>query len=168
MSTPGGDSRLDDSVLEFAGRLIAARTIHGWGWAEGHDDREDSVPVEMPPSFVFRVSEFYDWNQERRGGIGRIEQAGHIYDGHWLLFYTRVCGSFDFVQKIADYNLHISHGRPSLYPPSKEPRMAVAWPLPCFGDCPSVWGYGRIAVTLEIIERWEAERLERWQRERRA
>ena len=75
MSTPGGYSRLDDSVLEFVDRLAAARTVYGWGWGEGHDDRTDSVPVDMPPSFQFRVAEFFDWNQERRGGIGRIEQG---------------------------------------------------------------------------------------------
>ena len=167
MSTPGGDSRLDDSVLEFVGRLVAARTIYGWGWGEGHDDRTDSVPVDMPPSFQLRVAEFFNWNQERRGGIGRVEQSGHVYDGHWLLFYTRVCGCFDFVQKIADYNFHIGRDRPSLYPPTKEPRMAEAWPLPCFRDYSSLWGYGRIGATLDVVERFERERLERWENERR-
>ena len=165
MSTPGGDSRLDDSALEFVGRPVAARTIYGWGWAEGHDDRTDSVPVDVPPSFHFRVVEFCDWNGERRGGIGHIDQAGHIYDGHWLLFYTRVCGCFDFVLKIADYNFHIGRNRPSLYRPTKDPMMAKAWPLPRFVDCSSVWGYGQIAATLDAIERFERERLERWQRE---
>ena len=167
MSTPGGDSQLDDSVLEFIGRPVAARTIYGWGWGEGHDDGTDSAPVDVALSFQFRVAEFFDWNQVRRGGIGHIEQLGHIYDGHWVLFYTRVCGFFDFVHKIADYNFHIGRNRPSLYPPTKEPRMAEAWPLPCFPACTSVWGYGRIAASLDIVERFERDRLERWQRERR-
>jgi len=167
MSTPGGDSRLDDSVLEFVDRLAAARTFYGWGWGEGHDDRTDSLHVDVPPSFQFRIAEFFDWNQERRGGIGRIEQPGHIYDGHWLLFYTRVCGCFDFLQKIADYNFHIGRNRPSLYLPTKEPRMAEAWPLPCFPDCSSLWGYGRIAASLNVVDRFERERLEKWEHENR-
>lgn len=157
MSTPGGDARLDDSVLEFVGRLVVGRTTYGWGWGEGHDEREDSVPVDVPPSFQFRVADFYDWNQERRGGTGRIEQRGHIYDGHWVMFYTRVCGCFDFVNKLAYYNFHIGRNRPSLYPPSHNPRMAEAWPLPCFGDGLSVWGYGQIAASQEIIDAYDKE-----------
>lgn len=167
MSTPGGDSRLDDSVLEFIGNLAAAKTIYGWGWVEGSDDRTDSAPVEVPPSFEFRLSEFFEWNQERRGGIGQIEQSGHIYDGHWLLFYIRICGCFDFVHKIADYNFHIGRNRPTLYPSTKDPRMAEAWPLPCFPACSSVWGFGRIAARFDVVEHFEKERLERWQHERR-
>jgi hypothetical protein len=158
MSTPGGDARLDDSVLEFVDRPLFARTMYGWGWGEGHDGREDSAPVEVAPSFQFRLAEFYDWNDERRGGIGRIEQPGHIYDGKWLLFYTRVCGCFDFDRRLAYYNLHIGRNRPGLYPPSHCPKMAEAWPLPNFGDGLSVWGYGQIAATRELMEAYEHER----------
>jgi len=166
MSTPGGDSYLDDSVLEFIGRPVAARTIYGWGWGEGHDDRTDSVPVEVPVSFQFRVVEFFDWNHERRGGICRVEQPGHIYDTHWVLFYTRVCGCFDFAHRIAHYNFHIGRNRPSLYPPNHNPRMAEAWPLPRFGDCPSVWGYGQIAASQQLIDAYDQERRKKWEHER--
>jgi hypothetical protein len=92
MSTPGGDSRLDDSVLEFIGKRIFARTFYGWGWAEGDNERTNSVPVKVPTSFHFQIVEFIDWNDERRGGIGHIEEPGHIYDGYWLLFYISPCG----------------------------------------------------------------------------
>jgi hypothetical protein len=168
MSSPGGNSYLDDSVLEFIARLACAKPVYGWGWTEGSGERTDTVPVEVPTAFQFRVAEFFDWNGERRGGIGHVEQPSHIYEGYWLLFYTRVVGCFDFAQKIADYNFHIGRNRPSLYPPTKDPRMAEAWPLPCFSGCPSVWGYGRIAATAELIEHFEQARLEKWQHERRA
>jgi hypothetical protein len=46
-------------------------------------------PVEMPTLFHFQIAEFFDWNGERRGGIGQIEEPEHIYDGYWLLFYMR-------------------------------------------------------------------------------
>jgi len=166
MSTSGGDSRLDDSVIEFVGQQAWARPIYGWGWTEGKEGRTNTVPVDVPTPFPFRVSEFFHWNGERRGGIGHIEQAGHIYDTYWLLFYTRQVGCFDFLQKIASYNFHIGKNRPSLYPPSKDPRMAEAWPLPCFGECSSVWGYGQIASTIEVIEDFERERLAKWEIER--
>lgn len=168
MSTPGGDARLDESVLEYIGRVVFARTGFGRGWGEGHDEREDSVPVEVAPSFQFRLAEFYDWNDERRGGIGRIEQPGHIYNGHWMLFYTRVCGCFNFVDQITYYNFHIGRNRPSLYPPSHCPKMAEAWPLPNFGDGLSVWGYGQIAASQELMEAHEKERAIERERRRRA
>ena len=168
MSTPGGDSYLDDSVMEFIGRQVSAKTLYGWGWVEGRGDRTDSRTVEVPESFQFRVVEFFDWNQERRGGIGRIEQPGHIYDAQWVLFYTRVCGCFDFVRNIAYYTFHIGRNRPSLYPPNHNPRMAEAWPLPRFEDCSSVWGYGQIAANEQLIEAYDQERMRQWERERDA
>ena len=166
MSTPGGDSRLDDSVLEFIGKRIFARTFYGWGWAEGDNERTNSVPVKVPTSFHFQIVEFIDWNDERRGGIGHIEEPGHIYDGYWLLFYMRQCGCFDFFSKIADYNFHIGRNRPSLFPPSKDLQMAEAWPLPNFPNCSSVWGFGRIGITSDVITIFEEERLKKWQLER--
>jgi len=168
MSTLGGHSRLDDSVTDFVGKHACARPVYGWGWGEGNDERTDTVPVEVPSPFMFRVSEFFDWNGERRGGIGRIEQAGHIYEGYWLLFYTRQVGCFDFSWRIANYNFHIGRNRPSLFPPSKDPKMAEAWPLPCFDCCSSIWGYGRIGVSAEAIDNFERERLAKWDIERRA
>jgi hypothetical protein len=45
--------------------------------------------------------------------------------------------------------------------------MAEAWPLPCFGNCLSVWGFGRIAATLDAIEGYEREQFENWKHEGR-
>jgi hypothetical protein len=167
MSNPGRISRLDDSVTDYIGNIACARPIYGWGWAEGNNERSDTVPVEVPGDFDFRIIQFFDWNGYRRGGIGHIERAGHIYDACWLLFYTRHVGCFDFSKRIADYNFHIGRDQPSLYPPSKDPKMAEAWPLPCFARCSSTWGYGKIAMSREAIETYECERLEKWQAEKR-
>ena len=90
-------------------------------------------------------------------------EPNHLLVRKRVLFQHRI----DFVQKIADYNFHIGRSRPSLYPPTKEPRMAEAWPLPYFRDCSSLWGYGRIAATLDAVERFERERSERREHERR-
>jgi len=148
-------SRLDDSVLSFLGQEVCARPVYGWGWADGEDGRENTCPVEVPPVLRFIVETFFDWNGERRGGIGRISEGDHPYHNKWVLFYTRVVGTFDF----ADYNLHIGANQPSLYPTSHDPRMAEAWPLPCFPGCRCIWGYGRIASTHQAIIGFEARRL---------
>ena len=167
MSAPDLISRLDDSVLEFVGKSACTRPIYGWGWAEGADDRAETVPVEVPNSFSFIVAEFFHWNDSRRGGIGQIEEPGHVYHGYWFLFYTRHVGCFDFLHRIGDYNFHIGRNRPSLYPPSHDPRMAEAWPLPCFPKCSSVWGYGQIAASRGVMEEYEREQKKKWQSEKR-
>jgi hypothetical protein len=169
MSTPGGNSHLDDSVLEFIGKLVCARPVYGWGWSMSSDkgtNSANSVPVEIPILFQFRIAEYFDWNGERRGGIGHIEEPEHIYDGYWLLFYTRHVGCFDFSSRIADYNFHIGRNQPSLFPPSKNPQMAEAWPLPNFPNCSSVWGFGRIGMTGDVMTNFEEERLKKWKLER--
>ncbi len=160
MSTSGGNSRLDDSVLEFIGKRVCARPVYGWGWSKSGDGTNfvNSVPVEIPTVFHFLIASFFDW----------IEEPEHIYDGYWLLFYTRHVGCFDFSSRIADYNFHIGQNQPSLFSPSKNPQMAKAWPLPNFPNCSSVWGYGRIGMTNDVITNFEEERLKKWQLERDA
>ena len=166
MSTPGGNCSLDDSVLGFINQLVYARPMYGWGWGEDNGDRKDILPVEVPPPLQLRIAEFFDWNGERRGGLGQIEEPGHVYHGQWLLFYTRHVGRFDFTHNISYYNFHIGQTRPSLYPPAKDPEMGAAWPLPCFTDCTPVWGYGQIAANAEAIARFEKEQAKKWQREK--
>lgn len=164
MSAPN-ELNLDDSVLEFVGILVTARPIYGWGWTEGNDDRTNSVPVEEPTSsFQVRIAEFFVWNQVRRGAIAQVEQPGHIYDGCWLLFYTRGIDWSDFVHRIADYNFHIGRDRPTLYPPTHNPGMAKGSPLPRFGTCSSIWGFGQIAASQEHIDIYEQERRKEWER----
>src|SRR5450631_2615477 len=71
-----------------------------------------------------------------------------------------------FFSKIAEYNFHIGRNRPSIFPPSKNPQMAEALPLPNFPNCSSVWGFGRIGMTTDVIINFEEERLKKWQLER--
>jgi hypothetical protein len=157
MSSERVNSNLDDSVLAFIDKSVCTQPVYGWGWAEGYEEKQEFSPAEVPNPFSFRIAEFFEWNGERRGGIGQILEANHIYDGFWFLFYTRHIGCFDFVHRIGNYNFHIGSRRPSLYPPSHDPMMAERWPLPRFADCPSIVGYGRIGVSREVMENFEGE-----------
>jgi hypothetical protein len=159
-------SQLDDSVLDFLGVNVYAHSIYGWGWSEAGEDHTGIVPVQMPGGFHFKLSEFFDWNGERRGGIGHIEELGHVYNDFWILFYGREIGHYNFTSILQHYNFHIGQYRPTLYPTAKDPRMAEAWPLPYFKDCRSVWGFGLIGSAKEIVEHSEAEKLKAWKARR--
>jgi hypothetical protein len=136
--------RLDDSVLAFVGQLVFACPFYGWGWST----------VEIPDPFQLRVVEFFDWNGERRGGIGRIEQPGHNNNGHWVLFFTRIVGCFNFVDDVAQYNFRIGTTRPSLLDPASSPQLASTMPLSYFPSSSEVAsGYGWIAANEDIIKR---------------
>ena len=160
MSETSDSCRLCDSVLAHLDQIIFAFPIYGWGWGEGKGiwaERTDTNHVEVPPGFHFKVDSFFDWNGERRGGVGQIVEPNHPYDQWWFLFFTRVCGAFDFNSNIADYNFFIGKAKPSLYPPSYDPIMAQRWPLPNFTGR-SVHGFGLIGSTPEKIAEFEEHR----------
>jgi hypothetical protein len=145
---------LNDSVLRYVGGTLCARPVYGWGWGV-----TGGSPVDVPQVFHFRLESLFDWNNERRGGIGLVQQPGHPYDGWWFLFYTRLCGLFDFDSTITDYNFHLGINKPGLHSPNHDPLMATCWPLPNFVNCESIWGFGRIAATHEIIVNFEEARI---------
>ena len=157
-------------MLAHLDHIAFGYPIYGWGWGEGKGvwgKRTSTTHVEVPPVFHFKVDSFFDWNGERRGGIGQIVESGHPYYQHWLLFFTRVCGAFDFDSDIADYNFFIGMSKPGLHPPSYDPIMAQRWPLPDFAG-PSVHGFGLIGATRETIVEFEERRRHEARRQRHA
>jgi len=130
--------------MAFVGHLVFAAPFYGWGWSG----------MDVPDPFQVRVAEFFDWNGVRRGGIGRIEQSGHNNNGHWLLFFTRIVGCFNFVDHIAHYNFRIGTTRPCLLAPASNLQLASTMPLSHFPSSSEVAsGYGWIAANQGIVER---------------
>ena len=155
------ECRLADSVIRHLGAKLCARPIYGWGWGI-----VGGSPVDVPTVFHFQLESLFDWNNERRGGIGRVQEPRHPYDSWWFLFYTRVCGVFDFDSAIADYNFHLGTNKPGLHSPAHDPVMATRWPLPKFENCESLWGFGSIATTHEIIVNFEEDRIRQLKKQR--
>ena len=157
MSEARESCRLSESVLAHLGQIIFAYPIYGWGWDEGEGiwgKRTTTKHEDVPPGFHFKVDSYFDWNGERRGGVGQIFEPSHPYDKEWLLFFARVCGVFDFDSNIANYNFFIGKAKPRLHPPSYDPIMAQRWPLPNFVGS-SVHGFGRIGSTRKIVVEFE-------------
>jgi hypothetical protein len=100
-------STLDDAVACHIGRLIDFRTLPGWGWI-------GTPPEEpVPPPFSAHLLRFFEWRGNRRGGIAKVEEKGHVCDGLWVLFATRHVGVFDFTERITHYNVALLEVEPS-------------------------------------------------------
>lgn len=119
---------LDESCEQYIGSLLSIKPIYGWGW---HGNKEEP---DAPEEFNTRLERLF-WSEReniRRGGVGKVESPGHIYDNHTIIFDIRNYGDYNFTDKIGAYNIIIT--KSELY--EKE-----GWPLPldpkngCAGYC---------------------------------
>jgi len=71
---------------EYVGQLLYLKAVGGWGW-HGVDDNEhiDNAFVVAAGGCHIRVLSFFSWHNEVRGVIGKVEEAGHIFDGLWIV-----------------------------------------------------------------------------------
>lgn len=126
----------------YEGSLVAVKPVYGWGWSR-LDAPEIPVPAEVngvPSPFHCRVKEFFSFQVELRGAVGRIEELGHIYDGLWVVFSTRVIGIHNFIDQLPHCDVQIG------------PVVPVGeWPEFTSGS-PIVNGYGFVGASLRHIE----------------
>src|SRR5262249_16647144 len=133
---------LDESSKEYQGGLVVVKPVYGWGWSR-MDDPEIPVPAEIngvPRPFHCRIQDFFYFQGELRGAVGVVEESGHIYDGLWVIFYTRVIGDFNFGNNSPYCNIEIGADAP-----------VGEWPE-FTSDSWIVNGYCFVGVTLREIE----------------
>jgi hypothetical protein len=97
---------LDESAITFVGRTLKVTPIYGWGW-----DGNPEAPAPPAP-FHLRLQRLWFMLGERRGGVGRIEERGHPYDGKWVVFSTRHQGTFNFTTSPGPHNISIAAAEP--------------------------------------------------------
>lgn len=148
---------LDEVVLQHIGSKLFVKVHYGWGWQNTGSDETVSQIAVAPADFSLRVLRFFKWQGVWRGGVAKIEEAGHIYDGFWIVFYSRPLGSFNFTNKLTAHSLQIGLNEPWMLDPSEDPELAEYWPLWEFTGEPQMLGFGMIAVAPENIARWEEE-----------
>src|SRR5687767_1057085 len=92
----------DPSAENHRCKLVAVKPVYGWGWSR-LDAPEIPVPAQIngvPHPFHCRIEHFFAFQGELRGAVGIIEEPGHIYQGLWVIFSTRVIGSHNFVNSL--------------------------------------------------------------------
>ena len=94
-------SNLANTVLAYVGRQLIARPYYGWGWLQLEGDDGKPTPVAVPSKFSFTVLGYFNWNGERRGGVGQVSDTESQFHDLWLMFYTCHAGTFDFHDKDA-------------------------------------------------------------------
>ena len=91
---------LPQSSRDYEGQLLCFEPRYGWGWyrlgVSDGDRHLDCAEVDAAGPFHIRVHRFFDYEGEPRGLVGRVEQAGHLFDGLWAATWTMVVGAFDF------------------------------------------------------------------------
>jgi len=135
---------LDESCKRYLGSLIVVKPVYGWGWLR-LDAPEIPVPAEIngvPRPFHCRIKDFFYFQDELRGAAGNIEEVGHTYDGFWVIFSTRVIGTYNFTDNLPYCDIQVG---------STTPVLLGEW-LEFTSGSPIVNGYGFVGESLERIE----------------
>ncbi len=153
--------KLDASCIAYTGKMLFVQVHHGWGWQGAFSESEIEAykPVEAPPDFHLRVGYFFHWQNVLRGAVARIEDSSHVYDGYWIVFYTRPQGTYNFTDNLTNYTLEIGRDEPQMLDPSEDPEIAEYWPLWKLGGIPQMAGFGVIAVAPDCIDKWEKDHI---------
>jgi hypothetical protein len=137
---------LEQSCKSYVGSLVAVKPVWGWGWSR-LDAPEVPVPAEVngvPRPFHCRVKDFFCFQDELRGVIGKVEGSGHIYDGLWVVFSTRVVGTYNFTDRLPYCDVQLG----SVMPVGEWPEFTSGSPI--------VNGYGFVGASLRHIEEHDA------------
>jgi hypothetical protein len=140
---------LPESSRDYEGQLLCFGPRYGWGWFHLDTDRGkvpmDYGEVDRAGAFHIRVHRFFTFQGELRGIVGRVEQAGHLFDGMWATTWTMDVGEYNLVDNLCwRWDIELS--------PS-EPR-GEDWPAEP-DAVPAYFGYGGVlAVSHAAIEAW--------------
>jgi hypothetical protein len=103
-------TELDDTTEAYIGAVLFVEPIPGWGWHYGINTPTGLVPA------VFHSRLLRPWPDPdsglRRGGIARIEEPDHQFDGRFLSFESRLVGSYNFMDRLGRYNASITDTDP--------------------------------------------------------
>ena len=155
---------LANETLDFFGKCLFVETHYGWGWLVADPTTDTTTSYTTPASFHLQLDWLFAFGGELRGGIGRIQEAGHSFDAYWAVFVLR---HFDYVvdfnQKLGSYALLIGKERPRAV--RKE-----NWPVehPCFVFGDTLWysGFGRVAQSEDAVQNWTQRIISRLEQQR--
>lgn len=77
-------------------QLLEIRPVYGWGWSR-MDVRKplDFYDIDAAGPLRARLTRLWEWRDELRGGIARVEHPGHPYNGYWVVFWTMSVGTWE-------------------------------------------------------------------------
>ena len=77
-------STLDESCDRFVRRAVYVAPFYGYGWTSAPKDPAKEWNW-VPASFHVIVVRFYVHRANRRGFVGKVDEAGHEFDGLWMV-----------------------------------------------------------------------------------
>lgn len=142
---------LPESVRGYQGQRLCFQPWYGWGWfrldADGDKAPLDYGEVDRAGGFHIRVHRFFTFQGELRGLVGRVEQAGHLFDGLWAATWTMLVGDFDLTTHLCwRWDIELGPTEPT----------GDTWPAEPVTE-PAYFGSGGVlAVSRDAIEAWRA------------
>ncbi len=82
---------LDETALRRVGEFLLVECVYAWGWS-----KKNTGTVEIVRPLRTKLVELWDFDGERRGGIGQVQDPEHPCDGYWVVFSTRHAGVWNF------------------------------------------------------------------------
>src|SRR5262245_21967120 len=88
-------STLDTSCDQYVGCTVYVAPFYGYGWTS--EIKSPPKPWDwVPTPFHVRILRIYEHRGNRRGFVGKVDEAGHEFHNLWIVCMTRHCGRFDF------------------------------------------------------------------------
>ena len=144
-----GASNFSPECESYVGQLLVLSPSYGWGWSRLDADAPslDYAEVLQAGHFAVRVHEFFRFHGLLRSIVGVVEQAGHMFDRRWIVFYTMSGGVFDFQRRLC-HRIDLQMG---------SQRPAGEWPE-FTGVSPHINGYAHVAESAQLIDEFRAIR----------
>lgn len=110
------DSWMEECVEEFVGKHVNVNPLPMLQalWSRIDNDRIISVSEAdtYGKKFRMRIEGFWDYLGKRYGGIGRVEQEGHILDTFWIVFSVSKVDTFNFSDPKHHYHITVGPEKP--------------------------------------------------------
>lgn len=147
---------LEESCEDYVGRTLIVEPHSGYGWR--HPNGGPFGEHGVPTPFHTRIERVYSYKGERRGVLARVNEAGFVYDGYWLVSMNRHLGEWNFTDRPAHYNLLICPEEPVEGKEEDSPEFGELWPVWHLRGQPQASGFGRIAESLQCCADYDAQR----------
>lgn len=140
----------DVECSEYIGKRMFVLPYYGCGW--GYEDGSPTAGLADsigPEPFHLVLDTFIYRQGQIVGGIGKIREAQHKYDGMWGAFCLRMLGNYNFTTTPGEFMIWIGRDRPVAKADFSD--AVYRW-IELGTASPKLSGYGTVAASKEFVK----------------
>jgi hypothetical protein len=122
---------MDESVERYVGELIKAKPLDMLQALWIHLDSKQIIYANQREiygkNFCVRINRFWDYLGRRYGGIGRVEDTGHVFQGFWVIFKIMAVDKHNFRDQRHAFDVNLGPNEPILWR-DRWPRLETGIP----------------------------------------